>query len=345
MATQFEQIGTRAQHILRMLVDTYLETGEPVGSRTLSRLLGTSLSPATIRNVMADLEEAGLLFSPHTSAGRLPTPIGLRFFVDALLERRTLSDQERLSLESDCAHDNRDALRTLEKASSALSGLSGCAGLVLAPKSQPLIKQIEFVPLGPGRALVVIVDHDDNVENRLLELPVDVSVASLVSASNYMTARLANKTMDEARDIIAAEISAQRSELDRLAAQVVATGMAAWSGQTGQLIVRGQSQLLNNVKALDDLERIRKLFALLEQRESMLKLLEMADHAAGVQIFIGAEHDLFSDTGCSMVITPFKNTRQQIVGAIGVIGPTRLNYARIIPMVDYTATVLSKLLG
>ena len=341
------ELSDRSREVFRQIVDAYVENGEPVGSRTLSRRLGMELSPATIRNVMADLEEAGLLFAPHTSAGRLPTEAGLRLFVHALMEVGDVTESERENIEAQCGSAGRNPAEVLEEATSALSGLSSCAGLVMAPKADRPLKHIEFVSLSPGRALVVMVNEDGIVENRVVELPLGFPAASLMSASNYLSARLVGRTIAEARDEILAEIERQRSQLDGLTAKLVKDGLATWSGESaagGTLIVKGQSRLLNDVHGLEDLERIRSLFDILETKDAMLKMLDAASHAQGVQIFIGAENTLFNHTGCSMIIAPFTDKREHIVGAIGVIGPTRLNYARIVPMVDYTAKVVGRLL-
>jgi len=343
-------LNARSRDIFRRIVEAYVETGEPIGSRTIARRLGMSLSPATIRNVMADLEDAGLLRAPHTSAGRVPTEAGLRLFVHGLLELGDLSADERANIEGQCAAAGRTLSQMLEEATNTLSGLSRCAGLVLAPKTDASVKHIEFVNLGPGRALVVMVTEGGQVENRVIEVPVGMPASALVNAGNYLNARLHGRTLDEARLAISEEITAERAEIDELTAKVVAAGLATWSSQgngskDGYLIVRGQANLLGDVTAIEDLERIRALFQALDTRESMLRLLEATHKAEGVQIFIGAENDLFSVAGCSVVIAPYTNAREQIVGAIGVIGPTRINYARIIPMVDYTAKVIGRLLS
>jgi len=344
MAPALQNMNHRAQHILRQLIDTYLTTGEPVGSRTISRLLETSLSPATIRNIMSDLEEAGLLFAPHTSAGRLPTAQGLRFFVDTLLERRELTRDEQAAIENHCSPQG-NAPQILDQATRALSGLSSCAGFVLAPAVSAAIKHLEFVPLGIGRALMILVDADDQVENRVIDLPVGIHASALTQATNYLFARSQGKSLSEVRETVATEIMAGKSELDEVSSRVVTAGLAAWGEGHNQLIVRGQAHLLDDVRAVQDIERIRKLFALLEQQETVLRLLEMAQGAQGVQIFIGSEHEFFSGTGCSMVITGLGGKGSGIAGALGVIGPTRLNYGRIVPLVDYTAAVVGKLLG
>jgi heat-inducible transcriptional repressor len=340
------ELNERSREIFRVIVDGYVATGEPVGSRTLSRRLGQNLSPATIRNVMADLEEAGLLFAPHTSAGRLPTEAGLRLFVHGLLEIGRLAEDERRSIESLCATRGKSLSQALEEATSALSGLSHCAGIVVVPKQERPLKHLEFVHLGPGRALVVLVTEDGLVENRVIELPLGLPPAALVSAGNYLNARLIGRTLEEARAEIEEEIASNRTQLDQLTSKLVAAGLASWAGGEGSaLIVRGQANLLEDVTALTDLERLRTLFEMLETRETMLRLLDASKQGEGVQIFIGAESHLFGVTGCSVVIAPYHNSREQIVGAIGVIGPTRLNYARIIPMVDYTAKVIGRLIG
>jgi heat-inducible transcriptional repressor len=338
-------LNKRSRDILRLIVDAYVETGEPVGSRAISRKLGMSLSPATIRNVMADLEEVGLLHAPHTSAGRLPTDAGLRLFVHGLLQVGHLSDDERNTINGRASAAGRSLPEMLGEATAVLSGLSGCTGLVIAPKTDQPLKHLEFVNLGPGRTLIVMVTEDGVVENRVIETPLGIPAASLVMASNYLSSRLIGRTIDEGRAAILAEIETARTQLDALTAGLVEAGLAIRSIGTDQLIVRGQSNLLDDIGGRADVARIRALFEALETKDSMLKLLEAANRAEGVQIFIGSENDLFAHAGCSMIITPYMNSREQVVGAIGVIGPTRLNYARIIPMVDYTAKVISRLLG
>ncbi|MDG5497744.1 heat-inducible transcriptional repressor HrcA [Niveispirillum sp. BGYR6] len=342
------ELNQRSREVFREIVEAYVQTGEPVGSRTLSRRLTTSLSPATIRNVMADLEDLGLLMAPHTSAGRVPTDAGLRLFVNGILEIGALSEKERSDIEARCAAGGRSMPEVLEEATNLLSGLSSCAGLVLAPKTDRPLKHIEFINLSPGRALVVLVTEDGLVENRVVEVAVGLPPSALQMASNYLNARVVGRTLAEARAFIQKEMEDQKSQLDALTAKVVETGLATWAGtrdSQGYLIVRGQARLLEDVTALSDLERIRNLFEALETREQMMRMLDATGKAEGVQIFIGAESELFSHAGCSMIVSPYMNTKEQIVGAIGVIGPTRINYARIIPMVDYTAKVIGRLMG
>jgi len=340
-------LNERSRQVLRHIVDAYVETGEPVGSRSISRRLGMALSPATIRNVMSDLEEAGLLYAPHTSAGRLPTDRGLRLFVNGLLELGDLTQDERRTIDGKCAAAGRSVPEVMEEASQLLSGLSRCAGLVVAPKAERTLKHIEFLHLGPGRALVVLVTEDGQVENRIIDVPVGLPSSSLIEASNFLASRLVGRTLAEARAAVMTEMEQHKAELDALTSRVVEAGLATWAGGNigGALIVRGQANLLENVTALSDLERIRALFAALETKESLAKLLDSAETAEGVQIFIGAQNELFGLAGCSMVIAPYRDSRQKIVGAVGVIGPTRINYARVIPMVDYTARVIGRILG
>jgi heat-inducible transcriptional repressor len=341
------EMNERTREIFRELVETYMETGQPVGSRTLSRRLESKLSPASIRNVMADLEEAGLLVSPHTSAGRIPSEAGLRIFVDGLLEIGELTAEERAAIEGRCAASGRSLQETLTEASTILSGLSRCTGLVLAPKVEAALKHIEFVPLEPGRALVVIVTAQGLVENRVIALPPGLPPSALVEASNYLSAKLAGRTLAEAQREILAEIENRRTECDALVERLVQTGLATWGGDVGSrtLIVSGRQNLLEDIHAIADLERVRRLFEELEDKQEILKLMELADGAEGVRIFIGSENNLFALSGCTMIVAPYLNRHRRIIGAIGVIGPKRLNYGRIIPMVDYTAHIVGRLLG
>lgn len=345
--TVIGELNERSREIFRHVVDAFVETGEPIGSRTLSRRLTMDLSPATIRNVMADLEEMGLLYAPHTSAGRLPTEAGLRLFVSGLLEAGALSDQERAEIDVRCRAQGKSVEDVLGEATTLLSGLSRAAGLVLAPKTEAALKHIEFVNLGPGRALVVMVTEHGVVENRIIEVPDGLPPSALREASNFLSARFAGKTVEEARTAVLEDLATKRAQLDALTTRVVEAGLGTWSGgkSDGALIVRGQANLLSDVHAIEDLERIRGLFDALETREQMLRLLELVNKAQGVQIFIGSENELFGQSGCSMIVAPYQNSREEIVGAIGVIGPTRINYARIIPLVDYTAKVIGRLLG
>jgi heat-inducible transcriptional repressor len=340
-------LDARSASILREVVEQYVETGEPVGSRTLSRLLPLNLSPATIRNVMADLTDAGLLFAPHTSAGRLPTERGLRLFVDGLLQFGELSEENREKIETSLARSGRSMQDTMVEASTMLSGLSAAAGLVLAPKSEGPVKHIEFVPLGPGRALVVLVSGDGQVENRVIEVPPGLPPSSLQQASNYLNAQLSGLSLTELSHRVAADLAADRTALDALASAVVATGLATWSGEGrgGSLIIRGQGRLLADIDQMEKLTAIQHLFDRLEAQETMLKLLDLAENSDGVRIFIGAESGLFGAAGVSMIVAPARNRQDRIVGAIGVIGPTRINYGRIIPVVDYTARVIGRMLG
>jgi heat-inducible transcriptional repressor len=316
-----------------------------VGSRTLSQRLPTQLSPASIRNVMADLEAMGLLYAPHTSAGRVPTEKGLRLFVDGLLEIGQLAPDERVAIEARINGSGRGIEDVLTQATSLLSGLSRCAGLVVAAKQDTVLKHVEFVAVAPGKALVVIVGDDGQVENRLIDVPVGLPVSALSEASNYLNARLRGRTLEDARAAILTELEDERAELDALTAKIVAEGLATLAGPEKVLIVRGTSHLLDTVEAQADLERVRTLFDDIERKADLIRLLELAREGDGVRIFIGSENRLFSLSGSSIVAAPYANAQGKVVGVIGVLGPTRLNYGRIIPMVDHTAKVIGRLLG
>jgi heat-inducible transcriptional repressor len=343
-------LSERSKEIFRNIVESYLETGEPVGSRTLSQRGTISLSPASIRNVMSDLERAGLLDSPHSSAGRIPTQVGLRLFVDGLLEVGNLNVDDRRGIDSQLAASGRTIDEVLMQASTMLSGLSHCAGLVVTPKRDPALKHVEFVPLAPQRTLVIMVGDDGSVENRVIETPLGVPPSSFIEAGNYLSARMRGRTLEEVRSDILSELAAQQAELDGLAARLVSAGLADWagmpaSGSSPSLIVRGQSRLLEDVTATSELERVRLLFDDIERKNDIIQMLELAKQGEGVRIFIGAESKLYSLSGSSVIAAPYADQTQKVVGVIGVIGPTRINYARIVPMVDYTARVISRLLS
>ncbi len=326
-------LDERARDIFRRVVETYLETGEPVGSRTVSRG-GLSLSPASIRNTMQDLTALGLLAAPHTSAGRLPTHAGLRLFVDGLMEV------------GDVGEEGRSFEEALDEASALLSGLAGGAGMVVTPARDAGVKHVEFVALNSAQALAVMVFEDGSIENRLMSTPPGLTPSILQEASNFLNARLRGRTLADTKVEIAAELAKARQELDLTAARLVEDGMAAWggAGPDRALIVRGRANLLGDATAREDLERVRLLFDDLEQKEQLIGLLDDVRDAQGVRIFIGAETRLFSLSGSAVIAAPYMTGRQRVVGAIGVIGPARLNYARVIPLVDYTARALGRLL-
>jgi heat-inducible transcriptional repressor len=351
-ASGLRELNDRYREIFRSIVETYLATGEPVGSRNLSRHLPMTLSPASVRNVMSDLEGLGLIYAPHVSAGRIPTHTGLRLFVDGLLEVGDIEDNERARLERQLASIAGDgsgvSADVLAEASGMLSGLSRCAGMVLAEKQVSRIKHIEFVSLDAKRALLVLAGDDGSVENRVLTLPEGLPPQALTEATNYLNARIRGATLPEARERVEAEFKASQAELDLLTAKLVRAGLAQWSGgrdDNKSLIVRGQSRLLDDLKAVEDVERIRLLFEDLESKKALLHLLDLSENAEGVRIFIGSENNLFSLSGSSLIVAPFQDQSRKIVGVLGVIGPTRLNYARIIPMVDYTAKLVSRVLA
>ena len=343
------KLDERSREIFRQIVESYLATGEPVGSRNLSKILPMTLSPASVRNVMQDLEEAGLIFAPHTSAGRLPTETGLRFFVDALMQFGDLAADERNAIEAQVAASARDHSfeSVLADATQLLSGMSRGAGVVLTSKSNVRLKHIEFVRIEPERALVVLVSEDGQVENRLVPIPAGLPPSALVEASNFLNAHIRGRTLAEARTEMQKSLEQAHNELDGLTQKLVEAGLASWSGgepSDRKLIVRGQANLLGDLRAMEDLERIRLLFDDLESKRELVDLLGRAETAEGVRIFIGSENKLFSLSGSSMVVAPYRDAERRIVGVLGVIGPTRLNYARIVPMVDYTAKVLSRLI-
>lgn len=344
------QLNERSRDIFRQIVESYLATGEPVGSRNISRLITLPLSPASVRNVMSDLEQLGLIYAPHTSAGRLPTELGLRFFVDALMQVGDLSEPERQSIETQLKSVGgaTSVEAALSEALTRLSGLTRAAAVVLTQKSNVRLKHIEFVRLEPEQALVVLVAEDGQVENRVLPLPPGVPTSALTEASNFLNARIRGRTLAEARSELEVALTQSRNELDQLTQKVITAGIASWSGgasEERQLIVRGHANLLEDLHALEDLERVRLLFDDLEAKKGVIDLLGRAERADGVRIFIGSENKLFSLSGSSTIIAPYRDGAGQIVGVLGVIGPTRLNYARVIPMVDYAARIVSQLIG
>jgi len=348
-APSLDDLNERSRAIFRRLVETYLATGDPVGSRTLSRSMAMNLSPATIRNVMQDLEELGLLGSPHISAGRVPTQLGLRLFVDGVLEIGDISEEERRQIERSVAGHEDDLTAMLDEAGTMLSGLSHCASLVFAPKREAPIRHVEFIPLGPDRALAVLVTEDGAVENRVFNPPLGLTPSDMRAAGNFLSAHLQGRTLAEAQEVVAQQIERSRAELDILAASLVERGIALWeegsSGSMERLIVRGRSNLLEPGQGADELERMRQLFDDLESKRDLAQLLDLAEDADGVRVFIGSENKLFSLSGSSLVIAPYTDSHRRIIGAIGVIGPTRLNYGRIVPIVDYTARLVGGVLG
>ena len=345
-----QSLDVRSRDIFRLIVDTYLKEGEPLGSRNLSRMLPHSLSPATVRNVMSDLEHLGLVYAPHISAGRLPTQKGLRLFIDAFMEVGDLSDDERRVIEAQVKASGSGATleQMLTEASQMLSGMSRGAGLVLANKSEAALKHIEFIQLEPTKALAVMVSQNGDVENRVVDLPAGVTTSQLHEASNYLNAHIRGRTLAEARTEIARLREETKAALDTLSQDLVEKGLAVWAGTESdlpaRLIVRGRANLLENVTAQADIELLKHLFEDLETKDGLMQLLDLAEEGSGVRIFIGSENRLFSLSGSSLVVAPYRDKDSRVVGALGVIGPTRLNYARIVPMVDYTAQLISRML-
>jgi heat-inducible transcriptional repressor len=345
MTSPVHELTDRARDVFRIVVESYLDSGAPVGSRTISKLGSMNLSPASIRNVMQDLEEVGLLAAPHTSAGRMPTETGLRLFVDGMMQTAAPTADERAAIESRVSVGGpiEDALAA---ASAALSGLSSCAGLVLVPTREVRLRQFSFVPLSAGQALLVLVSEEGAIENRVVDLPFGMSPSALVEAGNFMTARLAGKTLAEAGLVITREIAKERAALDKTAQELIARGLAAWATDNAQrpvLIVRGAAHLIDESSA-SDLERVRQLLDEIEGKEEISRLLDSAREGSATKIFIGSENKMFALSGSSVIAAPWHGRDGRVVGVVGVIGPTRLNYARVVPMVDFTAQTLSRLM-
>ena len=346
MTAPITELTDRARDVFRIVVESYLDTGAPVGSRTISKVSALNLSPASIRNVMQDLEEAGLLAAPHTSAGRMPTESGLRLFVDGMMHALEPSPHERATIGAGAAREG-PVEEAIAATTAALSGLSACAGLVLVPKREPVLRQFGFVPLGADRALAVLVGDDGSVENRVVELPGGMGPSSLSVAANYLSAKLSGLTLTDARQRIEREIADERAALDRATRTLVERGIAVWSEDGGHrpvLIVRGQANLIDPLAAAD-LDRVRGLLDELEGKEEIASLLDSAREGEAARIFIGSENKLFALSGSSVIAQPIRALDGRVVGVVGVIGPTRLNYARVVPMVDFTAATLARLLA
>ncbi len=342
-AVSVSQLSDRARGIFRDIVDSYLAHGAPVGSRTLARMGGLQLSPASIRNVMQDLEELGLLDSPHTSAGRVPSEQGLRLFVDGMMQAAQPAPEEVAAIEAEATRAGGSLEELLSRTTSVLSGLAQCAAVVASPKSEPVLRQLNLVPLGPGRALAVLVGADGSIENRVMAVPEGLPAHALEQAQNYVNARLSGLTLADAVARLQHEMAGDRAELDRLTADLISDGLASWStdGAGPVLIVRGQAHLLNSA----DLDRARALLEELEQKAELSRLLNEARDADALKIFIGAETRLFALSGSSVIAAPYRGSDGRVIGVVGVIGPTRLNYARVVPMVDFTANRLSRLMA
>ncbi len=344
-----EELNERSREVFRRLVEAYLETGEPVGSRTLTRSLEEKISPATVRNVMQDLEFMGLLDSPHVSAGRIPTDNGLRLFVDGFLEMSTLDEKDRVRIDATLGSANGDVGTMIDKVSAALSGITAGASLVLTPKHEAVaVTHIEFVPLGADRALAVLVFSDGHVENRVFHTPPGQTVSSMREAANFVNAFAGGQTLDQLRTTVEKEIAARRQEIDTLAQDLIESGLAVWAahdGEDGRLVVRGRANLIGSDTPTEELDRIKSLFDDLERKRDIVRFLSLAEGGEGVRIFIGSENQLFSLSGSSLVVSPYMNADRKIIGAVGVIGPTRLNYGRIVPIVDYTAQMVGKLIS
>ena len=343
MSQPIHELSDRMREIFGLVVEAYLERGQPVGSKALAASI--NLSPASIRGVMSELEERGLLTHPHTSAGRIPTESGLRLFVDGIMQASTPDPRERAEIERQIVRDQpiEDALAA---ASAALSGLSQAAGVVLAPKREIILKQLNFVGLAPGQALAILVGADGSVENRIVALD-GASAEALAEVSNFVNARLSGLTLAEAGSRLRSEIREKKEAIDSAAAELVAAGLADWTQDQDRrpvLIIRGQANLIDEAAAAD-LERVRQLLDELEDRQEIARLLEGAREGPGCRIFIGSENRMFALSGSSVIAAPYRGSQGEVVGVVGVIGPTRLNYARVVPMVDFTAKALTRLMA
>ena len=342
-----EEMNNRSREVFRRVVEGYLSDGEPVGSRTLSRDFSEDISAATIRNVMQDLEFLGLLGSPHTSAGRIPTQLGLRMFVDGILEVSEVDKNDRKKIDKIVSDETNQVENILDDISTTLSGVTQGASLVLTPKREAPIKHVEFLPLSANQALVVLVFADGHVENRLFKPPPGQTPSSMKEAANFLNAIMEGNTLSEAKKLIKNEIDYRRQELDTLARDLVQSGLALWEDteeRHERLIVKGRSNLLSESAQQEDLDRIKNLFDDLERKRDIADFLELTEKGEGVRIFIGSENKLFSLTGSSLVVSPYMNSDKKVIGAVGVIGPTRLNCGRIVPIVDYTAQLVGKLI-
>lgn len=344
--TNLTELDDRARDIFGRIVETYIETGEPVGSRTLS-LKGIKLSPATIRNTMVDLTNLGLLNSPHISAGRAPTDLGLRLFVDGLLEVSQISQIDKAQIDARMENVGDDISQALSEASSFLSGIAGGAGLVTTPSVESAVSHVEFLNIGIGQILVVLVFVDGRVENRFIDAPIGITPSQLQESTNYLNHHLRGKTISQSMEEIVKHLKNDERELDAIATRLIEDGFAQWSGgkHIGEkkLIVRGRSNLLNDSDLKIDLERVRILFDELEKKRDLIQVLDAAKSGEAVKLFIGAENPLFALSGSALIAAPYMDVQNRVIGALGVIGPTRLNYARVIPIVDYTAKILTKM--
>jgi len=340
----FNNLNNRLLEIFNAIVETYMNGGEAVSSKLLAHKLENKLSPATIRNVMADLEDMGLIFSPHTSSGRLPTEKGLRFFVDSFLTSQGDFHEDH-ALKEETLKKGKNFEDIINRTSEILSTFSKCASLISVHKfEQIIIKHIEFLPLSEKKGLVIIVSEDGAVENRLIHLPPNINPSQLIQASNYINHHFSGSPLSDIQKALAYHLDTCQSELDQLTQKIITTGLAVWDDQGHSLIIKGQSQLLNNIQHMEDLEKIQYLFQELETKEGLNHLVEASLRANGVKLFIGSEHELFNKTGCSMILSPYRSSKGNVIGVVGVIGPVSMNYRRIIPMVDYSSKLIAKLI-
>jgi len=343
----YVELSDRSKQIFKSVVETYLKTGSPSGSETILKKGGVNLSSSSIRLILANLQKEGLLFAPHTSAGRLPTDKGMRFFVDGLLEFGRLSKNEKENIKNQCQSRGSSFQEVLNEASKTISGLSNCAGIVVAPKFLNKIKHIEFIRLNSNQIMSIIASENGLVENRILNSKNNYNESTLKQASNYLNSNFVGKTIDQIKTIISKEIKNTKNKLDSLATKLVNEGIIEIvpNLETPYIFLHGQSSLLEEEVISKDLDQIRNLFDDIENKSNFLNVIENTSKGQGVQIFIGSQNFLFKHSGLSMVMAPYKNNEQKIIGAIGVVGPMRLNYAKIVPLVDYTSKIVGRMLG
>jgi len=345
--TLYLELSDRSKQIFKGVIESYLDSGEPVGSEALSKKLGINISTSTIRSIMANLQKEGLLFAPHISAGRLPTDKGMRYFVDGVLEFGRLSKSERETIKNQCRSKGISFEDVLDEASKILSSLSNCAGFVVAPKYQNKIKHIEFIRLSSNQIMSIVANENGLVENRILDSNNSYSENTLKQVSNYLNSKFSGKTIDEIKKIISNEIENSQLELNTLSKKLVKEGIIELvpNSEAPYIFLHGQSSLLEDNIVTKDLDQMRNIFDDIENKSNFLSVLESTNKGKGVQIYIGAQNFLFNHSGLSMIMAPYINNEQKIIGAIGVLGPMRINYARIVPLVDYTSKVIGRILS
>ncbi len=342
----YTELNDRSKLIFKKLVESYLETGSPAGSETIMKMGGFNLSSASIRTILSNLQKEGLLFAPHRSAGRMPTEKGMRFFVDGLLEFGRISKSDMENIKQQCSTKDKSYEEVLNLASKTISGLSNYAGIVIAPKFQKNLKHLEFIRLNKSQLMLILAYENGEIENRIIEDKGVYNNNFLIQASNYLTSKFNNKNITQIKKEIQVDIQKSQNKLEIISSKLVQQGIIQNQPKPNNpyIFLHGQSNLLKDEIISKDLDQIRSLFDEIEKKSSFVEILENAGRAKGVQIFIGSKNFLFKHSGLSMVMAPYKNNEQEIIGAIGVVGPTRLNYSKIVPLVDYTSKIIGKVI-